>query len=278
MLRGYRLLVAALVGLVFVGTGSTVTYQLYDASQQRQTNYHYQPASQPSLNKPTRGHPVAKGYQPYCQNPQTNENADLCAQWAAVDQVAEANRMSSLNLRFAIASLWATIIATALLLWTLFETRETSRRELRAYLFVDASNIFIGIKPHNKGRVISVVAVKNSGSTPAHRVAHWSFVKIADHTDEAEMSAPKSLEDAHQSTIPPGGVITADRITNTIPTRTEIAAIKKGLAVIYVYGSIEYVDVFGRSLRTDYRLNYTGLWPLPESALLRFCAEGNDAT
>lgn len=277
MPRGYWRAIVTVVGLVLLGSGLAVTYQLYDASQQHHGAYDYQPSSKSSFERDVSGKAISQSYQPNCENPQKPENSNLCAQWAAVDQVAESNRMASLNLRFAIASLWATAIATAALIWTLIETRETARRELRAYLFVDTSNIIIGARPHNKGRVISIIAVKNSGSTPAHRVSHWSEVKIAEIAQEGEMNAPSPLVAMSQSTIPPGGGITADRSIEK-PGRIETAHIKTGLAAIFIFGAIEYFDVFDRPHRTNYRLHFTGMWPVPDGTVMRFCTEGNDAT
>jgi hypothetical protein len=278
MPRSYWRTILTVVGLVGLGLGLTVTYQLYDASQQRHSDYHYQPAGHPSRLVDVRGQPIAKSYQPNCENPQGNENSDLCAQWSAVDQVAESNRMASLNLRFAIASLWATAIATAALIWTLIETRETSRRELRAYLFVDASGILIGVKPHNLGKVIGVAEVKNSGATPAHRVRHWTAVTIAPVEDEHLMSAPAKLEWLHATTVPPSGGITGDRLTDKKPTAKQIADIRAAKQAVFLYGAIEYLDVFDREQRTNYRVLYAGIWPPPADVRMRFCNEGNDAT
>lgn len=172
MMNGVRRAVVVLLGFAALVAGGLVTYQLLADSAQQQTEYLYQPAGQPKIESPTKGRDVSTGYQPFCINPDTQGDADLCAQWAAVEQVAEANRMSSLNLRLALVSLWATVIGTALLLWTLVETRATARRELRAYVFVAQAEIAIGIKPHNAGKVVSAVAVTNSGSTPARQVCH----------------------------------------------------------------------------------------------------------
>lgn len=277
MPRGYWRIILAVVGLAIFGAGLFVTYQLYDASEQQKANYQYQPAGKPGLKELVPGKVMARSYQPYCQNPQKQEDADLCAQWAAVSQVAESNRMASLNLRFALASLWATVIATALLLWTLVETRETSRRELRAYLFVDASAVFLGIKPFNLGKVISVAAVKNSGSTPAHRVRHWSAVAVAPFTDEHLLSAPRSIDDLSATTLPPSGIITSDRLTDKKPTARQIAGIRSGKHAVFIYGAITYLDVFDRPHRTNYRVHFSGMWPPPEDVRMRFCNEGNDA-
>ncbi|MBK8375436.1 MAG: hypothetical protein IPL18_11375 [Sphingomonadales bacterium] len=114
-----RKIVAAIIGLALaIGLGA-VSYQLYKASEQRDTGYTYQPADEASVGVVGTSKALAKAYQPKCKNPQNDKDADLCAQWAAVEQVAEANRLTSLNAKMAIASLVATAIATFLLLWTL---------------------------------------------------------------------------------------------------------------------------------------------------------------
>jgi hypothetical protein len=275
MSRSYWRALLAIVGLTLLGVGLAVTYQLYEASEQQQAKYSYQPARHPSFPDSVAGKPPPQPYQPSCNNPQKYENADLCAQWAAVSQVVESNRMASLNLRLAIFSLWATAIATVLLIWTLIETRETSRRELRAYIFVDACGLIIGDKPHNRGKVISIVVVKNSGSTPAHRVLHWSNVVLAPASEE-NFEVPDSLDEQHAATIPPGGGITADRLTDKVTVKQAVE-IRNGTKAIFVYGAIEYLDVFDRPHRTNYRLYYSGIWPPPENNNLRLCIVGNDA-
>ncbi len=170
MTRGYWRIFIVVFGLLVVVGGGFLTAYLYQASDQRQDNYNYQPASKPGLVLAMPGQRVPDGYQPNCQNPQSGEDADLCAQWAAVAQVTEANRMASLNLRLAIASLWATIAATIALIWTLIESHQTSRRELRAYLYVDASGIADGTHhprlPGQEGLVMSAIIVKNLGALP----------------------------------------------------------------------------------------------------------------
>lgn len=278
MLKSPYRAAAALFGLGLLLGGGATTYQLLTASEQREGAYRYQPAGQPRLAQTAQGQEVPTGYQPYCLNPDTQGDADLCAQWAAVAQVAEANRLSSLNLQLAVASLWASVIGTALLLWTLVETRATARRELRAYVFVAQAEIGVGIKPHNAGKVVSAVAVSNSGSTPARQVSHWSGVAYALIEAQEGMQAPTEFEKAYRSTIPPSGQIFASRMILENLSDAQIEAIEAGEAAIFVYGTIEYLDVFARARRTDYRLQFTGKWPPPENVLMNFCEAGNDFT
>lgn len=272
----------AIIGAVALALLSVETAKLYNASEQRHADYGYQPAGHSSFDKGVAGKPVTPSYQPHCKNPYSNEDSDLCAQWAAVQQVGEANRMTSLNLRFALFSLWATVVATALLLWTLIETRAISRRELRAYLF--AEGVAIGEGTHHPdrdplllGKMGSVVGIRNSGSTPAHQVNHWSSVEVEMFDKDVEMRAPIRLDAAFASNVPPNGSISADRVMSRKPTDKMIEAVKSGRAAVFVFGAIEYRDVFGARHRTNYRLFYTGSWPPPRDATLRFTVAGNEA-
>lgn len=278
MTRNYWRNILAITGLISAVVVLGIAYKLYDASQQRQTYYEYQPASHASLKQGMPRKSPPSPYEPRCKNPQSNEDADLCAQWAAVEQVTESNRMASLNLRFAIAALMATIIGTVALIWTLIETRVTSRNELRAYLHVDACAVAIGDSEGLIGKAVSVVAVKNVGATPAHSVIHWCDIAVDVIAKNEWMKAPAKLERINHSALHPGGHITADRSTRRALTPKTIEAIELGKKAVFVFGAIEYIDVFGNEHRTDYRYFYSGKWPPPNNPLMRFPATGNTAT
>ncbi|WP_320451413.1 hypothetical protein [Sphingomonas sp. CFBP8993] len=54
------------------------------------------------------------GYEPYCRNPQTSSDSDLCAQWAAVREMAIGNGIARSSLRFGLWTIMASIGAAAL--------------------------------------------------------------------------------------------------------------------------------------------------------------------
>ena len=276
--RYWRSIIAVVLAAFIFSALGIVAYHFYNAAEQRNSEYDYQPAAKSSGSVTGIAKTPAKAYQPNCKNPQTYENADLCAQWAAVEQVGESNRLTSLNARMAVASLVATAVATFLLLWTLWETRETSRRELRAYLFIKGNGIGLVTKGPNRGKVVSFIEINNSGSTPAHRVRHWSAINYGPLGEDQQMVAPKPLEAMSESTIPPNGENTADRVLLEKLTPAQRDQIHRGETAIFVFGAIEYQDVFDRWHRTDYRLFYSGRWPISPNPLMRFCNEGNEAT
>jgi len=224
-----------------------------------------------------------KPYEPGCKAPDNSGDSDLCSQWGAVRVAEQANRISAANLWLAFVTLTLTLIGTGALIWTLAETRAVSRRELRAYLFVDAAGIADGTHhperdPNLLGRVGSALIIKNSGQTPAHNVIHYSLVDIAPFSEEERMSAPLVMEQNFKATLPPGGTNSADRMMDRVPTQEEIDSIKKGESAAWVYGAISYEDVFGVSHRTNYRLYFCGSWPPPNNVILRNAQKGNEAT
>ena len=96
MLRGYRSAIAATVGGVALVALAATGYQILDeAEKQPYSSYEYQPARDHLAPAPGKNPRVtARPYQPYCDNPKERDDADLCAQWAAVQAVEESNRLA----------------------------------------------------------------------------------------------------------------------------------------------------------------------------------------
>ncbi len=272
MSRGNWRYVLAAVGLLAAVVLGGVTSQLYYASKQRQPTYDYQPVSKARFVKNVPSQPIPEGYQPHCQNPQTDKDADLCAQWAAVQQVTESNRLASLNLKLATFSLWATALATLLLVWNLIETRQASRRELRAYVTVKKAiikNFAVGSRPK------MVIEFFNSGQTPAYelRLDALSYWGPAD-----ELAAvPPDLPPAQHISRAAVGAQARTRILDTMPVSLDEAtfrAVCEGEGAFYVSGAVHYVDVFGRPRVTNFKLQQH----FEMVGKLGFCSTGNDAT
>lgn len=88
-------LFAAVGVLAFAGLFYASYYELEHVDQQPYAAYKYQPARDRFAPRPSKDARVTtKAYQPYCDKPQSGNDADLCAQWAAVSAVEENNRLS----------------------------------------------------------------------------------------------------------------------------------------------------------------------------------------
>ncbi|MEQ9663673.1 MAG: hypothetical protein RLN87_14125 [Parasphingopyxis sp.] len=231
-------------------------YYLYDASEQRDADYNYQPARDPSLPERVENKPQPEPYQPNCQNPQSREDADLCAQWAAVEQVTEANRLSSRALQLSVGALIFTVIGTGLLVWTLDETRQTARRELRAYVSTRPyalESLSVGQHP------IFHILQKNGGQTPAYDsfLYGWTFYYSTANLPLLELPVRQPLDPdsaqierstLHAQESPMAGVITS----HAALTQEQFDGIMAGELILYVAGIIEYTDTFGRKQSTEF--------------------------
>jgi hypothetical protein len=62
-----------------------------------------------------------------------------------------------------------------------------------------------------------------------------------------------------------------------IITPEEIAAVKAGTKLIFLFGRVEYIDSRGKLRFTDYRLSFAGNYPPYTDVLLNFRDHGNDS-
>jgi hypothetical protein len=269
--------VAVAIGLLLLGLFGYTSYQLYQSGEQQRAQYSYQPARQTGRRVIAPTKTIPKGYQPNCENPDGNSNADLCAQWAAVDQVMESNRLASVNVRLALFISILTLIGTGFVGWTFLETRTTARRELRAYLFVEAIGLGIANGGPAKGQPGIVIRIKNFGQTPAYRVLHYATVEITNSENPVLAPMPEKMEDISASAIPTGGVITAIRGVGHKVDRSGASRIRKGSDVVVARGRIEYRDTFGRPRWTTYHNYYHGIWPPSDDAVMTFANHGNES-
>jgi hypothetical protein len=269
---GWRIIVAVVGLIAILGLGA-VSYNLYDASQQRESAYHYQPSGQAGLKYFVPRKSIPKGYKPHCYNPQTKEDSDLCAQWAAVAQVTEANRLSSLNLRFVLVSLWGTLIATVLLVWTLAETRNVARKQLRAYVTVESAGI--ESDPNNPGVYGVMYVIKNTGVTPAH---HAQFISSMCFDEIEKIIPPVISDEAWKSASQ--GVIGPNCILHSVPFRGAVTpamrdGIIAGTHAFFTFGEARYVDAFDNEHFLKLRHN---LYFPANQIVLVAANEGNEST
>jgi hypothetical protein len=259
------------IGLLFV------SYRFYDASEQQRAYYHYQPAREQSrlIILPAKAYP--KGYQPNCDNPQGKDNADLCAQWRAVDQIVESNRLASVNVKLALLISMLIFVGTAFVGWTFWETRSTSRRELRAYLFVESIGLGVANAGPAKGQPGAVIKIKNFGQTPAYRVLHHGVVVLVATQNPNHGPIPENLENISITAIPSGSGLTAIRGLGRKLTAVELRGVRAGSLTFAARGRIEYEDTFGNKRWTTYHYYYSGKWPPADDMLMNIANDGNES-
>lgn len=189
MLKRYRgFILAALGGLAasaaLVGLGSAWLYsyrQFYEPAEQEYAVERYQPAR--DAVKPSslpKNQPPSKAYQPYCDQPQNREDADLCAQWGAVRAVSETNRLTRIALKLGFIGFWIAMLGGLIgIVGTIFLVRTFRENRRSADAAHDANRPWIDIvivgKPHLKirdGEASVKVTIKllNRGKSPATNV------------------------------------------------------------------------------------------------------------
>lgn len=273
MPRGYRYVFAALVGWLVLCANNT--HLPKDSQQPKQ---HYAPGEfERGAN--TIAAAIAKPDEPAkedrgCEQGDDNRKSDLCAQWKAADAAEEAAD-------WAARSFVATIVGTGLLIWTLWETRQTSRRELRAYVDVAETGFSDGThieRPAHlvKGVISAAAVIRNSGQTPAKSIIHWSAVTICKIDEENTLVPASSVGiPSDDNSLPAGGTMTAIRVMERKPTAAERRGIKAGTHAVYIYGRVTYRDVFGVSHASNYRMLWHGSLPFPANPSMTFSLEGN---
>lgn len=271
----YRRIILAAVGwLILAGANHAASYPPKDdqkAAASRRNAGTKQAAGTIASAVSITNQPIARDKG--CDPGNDKRDSDLCAQWKAADSASDA----------ATYAFWTVVLSavgTGLLVWTLWETRKTTRRELRAYVDVFESGVIDGSKlpaeSPNFGKVGAGIIIKNSGQTPAYNLVHWAEIRVAKFTDQHTLTPPTKLTNLHATTVPAGGVISKPLLLRRKLTRWEQIGVRKETHGIFAFGRIEYTDIFRRRHVTEYRLHYCGAWPLvTEAANLNFCESGN---
>ncbi len=168
-------------------------------------------------------------------------------------------------------------IGTCLILWTLFLTRQanyisrdTSRRQLRAYLFTSGASF-----ERIEGGFILTVELRNSGQTPAFKVFHMSQSFVDDYPVS---SPPEFLQpgNTHGTPVGPGeSFFCAQRLLGPKPDAI-LAKVLGGTCGLYIQGVVNYEDCFGAQHRTQFRYVFGGKFAQSGGMTLHADAHGNE--
>lgn len=203
MLRGYRRYIiaafAGLAGLAIIISAALYSYgEFYEPAEQDQAAQSYQPARNATRPLAPRGqHPPTQAYDPHCEQPQSHEDADLCAQWGAVRAVAETNRLTRVALKLGYIGFWVAfigglfgIVGTALIFLAWKETRAANQiahdaldGQLRPWIyFVTARWGTMEIVDDNL-ELTAKVTFENIGASPAIDLTYMGTMIFGDDLD-----------------------------------------------------------------------------------------------
>ncbi|WP_322414179.1 hypothetical protein [Mesorhizobium huakuii] len=168
--------------------------------------------------------------------------------------------------------------------WVLvLDGRRHSRHALRAYVFADKAWFFDLGRPEGKRRIKAKegivgcsVVITNSGETPAYNMIHWGAIALCNPAEQDAVLVVPALDLTQNSnTLAPGGANSKTLFRPGKITPAEIAEVKAGTMLLYLYGRIEYDDIFGWRRYTNYRLSFGYSWPPYGSISLNFSQRGN---
>jgi hypothetical protein len=149
--------------------------------------------------------------------------------------------------------------------------RETSERELRAYVLPEIARV-TQFHPDN---VACLVILRNSGKTPASDISIWSSVAIAVYPVEKVADPPVEAPPNH-------GFLAANanfHVTKTYSAvPAELAGVKAGHAAVYMFGRLTYRDVFNKIWATDFCFFYGGEAGLHPEGIMAAYSHYNRAT
>jgi hypothetical protein len=186
----------------------------------------------------------------------------------------------------------AGVVGIVVALGTLNHMRQSSERQLRAYVVQERGAIVniadpipaVGLVPtearitHPGWGPVAHLQIKNTGQTPALQVENWGNICFREYPLISTLpSKPAELRPMY-SILGPGIISTKTLSFGPRLTPQQIADLQAGTAAIYVYGEIRYRDVFNKDHLTKYRgMHHVMGGPIGVSTNLTFTEGGNEA-
>jgi hypothetical protein len=152
---------------------------------------------------------------------------------------------------------WAVIVGLLTLGAVCYQallSRDTARRQLRAYVCVSGATIAFRQldAPDIK------VDMRNGGLTPAYEMRYWIGISIGSYPLNQPLPSPPVDFQTGASVMPPSGVeFMPAQWSHPIPIGilSELGTPKRTL---YVHGKATYMDAFGKKRFTEFRLMFGG--------------------
>lgn len=213
----------------------------------------------------------------------TIDECDLLAQWF----VGRYTRRAAI---FAALAFVLTALGTALVFRTFWYTKFNSRHEIRAYIGAEFPHEFNGALAH--GTFEAVITIKNSGNSIARNVITRSRVQVFrsgfDKANEFPELKTGTGNSGSVNTIFPGQTMTLEPIYKRRPNNTAVDNIVSGKLRIFVFGAIEYDDIFDKRHLTRFAAviaadrdgSIAMLAGVKDRGRIRYarCSKHNDAT
>jgi hypothetical protein len=176
----------------------------------------------------------------------------------------------NLILAFSTVGLWVATIS-------LYRAGErTARRQLRAYVLASSAKAknFGSTKESFEARVI----IRNSGKSPASDVVAWVGIQIGKFPDPGTLGRPPSDLHVSKGVMGPGAKSVFTAIVDRPMLPSELERIRSGSVTVYIFGEIEYLDIFNRKQSSSFRFCYGGPGGENKKGKTSGAANGNRTT
>lgn len=183
----------------------------------------------------------APQYRQPCSNPKGQEESDLCAQWKAANAAEEGALWAKWGVWIAGASTIAVAIAIYLTIEANSISRDTAKRQLRAYIGMSVG----GIEHFGTHDPVIAFTMTNSGETPAYRFRLIYKVDVCTESERPDIPDISALEGKPFEQVAPGAGDLTRCWFGKMLTRKLRRDIYRGRLHVYITGIAEYEDAFG---------------------------------
>lgn len=219
MPRSYWRIIASIVGglaaLGFLTFAASYSYrEFYEPAEYEYPAERYQPARDTSYPVATKEKPTTKPYDPHCDEPQSRDDADLCAQYGAVRAVNETNRLTRIALKLGYIGFWVAVAGGVLGLVGTFYLVKTFRENQRAADAAHDANrpwIEIVVEGPERFRLADILvkadftaSLRNRGNSPAtNLMARAVIVPVSERVTGSEPTLAAILKLMDEWTLRP---------------------------------------------------------------------------
>lgn len=150
--------------------------------------------------------------------------------------------------------------------WQIMVSRNTAKRQLRAYVFVHNGDVrLVKIGDSQKSWYKLSIELKNFGQTPAREYTIWIDNAIRNNDDPPFTDTPRNGKPSAPTIM---GPTASSAVEYATPFEDgEIEAIRDAKKAIFIWGACNYIDVFGHDRHFKFRFKLSGhenhgLWRL----------------
>jgi hypothetical protein len=273
-----RRYILAALGIAALALAYAGYEQLQHVDQQPYADYKYQPARDRLALPPKDARVAAKSYQPYCNQPQSRDDADLCAQWASVQAIAENNRLTRASVLITGLEFAALVVSLIFTGWAARAAARSARAaELaveggdRPHLLLDTMELLLK-EPDLEGNYLFTYSFTNHGRGPAW-LKRWGAIFHSTDQDAPEIDVGKLKYIPVAWPVPPSvSWKTTKPMTISFPAES-VAKVLAGTETFYIFCTVEYVDSDHRPHVNSFVLRYLtedARWVPMESSLWRY--------